>query len=174
MLLVGSGFFVYCIDVLRQTTSTYGGLTGALGWRFLRGHEPEAPPASVIAATVVAFDGLLAMSAGMAIGLGLLGRTYDSERRLRPARLEEPRLLLRAHDRQPAHLPRRRRRLRAAAPLRGPPLRGDEGLRRRLGRRARPDRHRLLAPPVHGLRPAALGRDRLRDQLVRLGASRSP
>ena len=27
MLLVGSGFFVYCIDVLEQTTSTYGGLT---------------------------------------------------------------------------------------------------------------------------------------------------
>jgi cytochrome c oxidase subunit I len=78
MLLVGSGFFVYCIDVLRQTTSTYGGLSGALGWRFLRGHEPEAPPASVIAATVVAFDGLLAMSAGMTMGLGLLGRTYDS------------------------------------------------------------------------------------------------
>ena len=78
MLLVGSGFFVYCIDVLKQTTSTYGGLSGALGWRFLRGHEPEAPPASVIAATVVAFDGLLAMSAGMTMGLGLLGRTYDS------------------------------------------------------------------------------------------------
>jgi cytochrome c oxidase subunit I len=78
MLMVGSGFFVYCIDVLRQTTDTYGGLTGALGWRFLRGREPQAPPASVIAATVVAFDGLLAMSAGMAIGLGLLGRTYDS------------------------------------------------------------------------------------------------
>jgi cytochrome c oxidase subunit 1 len=78
MMLVGSGFFVYCIDVLRQTTSTYGGLTGALGWRFLRGREPDAPPASVIAATVVAFDGLLAMSVGMTIGLGLLGRTYDT------------------------------------------------------------------------------------------------
>jgi cytochrome c oxidase subunit 1 len=78
VLLVGSGFFVYCIDVLRQTTSTYGGLFGALGWRFLRGHESAPPPAPVIAATVVAFDGLLAMSAGMAMGLGLLGRTYDS------------------------------------------------------------------------------------------------
>ena len=78
MLLVGGGFFVYCVDVLRQTTSTYGGLTGALGWRFLRGVDAEAPPAPVIAATVIAFDGLLAMSVGMAIGLGLLGRTYDS------------------------------------------------------------------------------------------------
>jgi cytochrome c oxidase subunit 1 len=78
MLLVGGGFFVYCIDVLRQTTNTFGGLTGALGWRFLAGHEAQPPPASVIAATVIAFDGLLAMSAGMTIGLGLLGRTYDS------------------------------------------------------------------------------------------------
>jgi cytochrome c oxidase subunit I len=78
MLMVGGGFFVFCIDVLRQTTDTYGGLTGALGWRFLRGRDRQAPPASVIAATVVAFDGLLAMSAGMTIGLGLLGRTYDS------------------------------------------------------------------------------------------------
>jgi cytochrome c oxidase subunit 1 len=77
MLLVGGGFFVYCIDVLRQTSNTYGGLTGALGWRFLAGHESESPPAPVIAATVIAFDGLLAMSAGMTIGLGLLGRTYD-------------------------------------------------------------------------------------------------
>jgi cytochrome c oxidase subunit 1 len=77
-LLVGTGFFVYCIDVLRQTTRTYGGLTGALGWRFLRGRTAEAPPAPVIAATVVAFDGLLAMSAGAAITLGLLGRTYDT------------------------------------------------------------------------------------------------
>jgi cytochrome c oxidase subunit 1 len=78
MLLVGTGFFVYCIDVLRQTTNTYGGLTGALGWRFLTGREPEPPPAAVIAAMVIAFDGLLAMSAGMTMGLGLLGRTYDS------------------------------------------------------------------------------------------------
>jgi cytochrome c oxidase subunit I len=78
ILLVGAGFFVYCIDVLRQATATYGGLSGALGWRFLWGRAPEAPPAPVIAATVVAFDGLLAMSAGMAVGLGLLGRTYDS------------------------------------------------------------------------------------------------
>ena len=30
-LLVGVGFFVYCIDVLEQTTATYGGLRRALG-----------------------------------------------------------------------------------------------------------------------------------------------
>jgi cytochrome c oxidase subunit 1 len=78
LLLVGSGFFVYCIDVLEQTTTTYGGLTRTLGWRFLSGREPDAPPPQAIAATVVAIDGLLAMAAGSAIVLGLLGRTYDA------------------------------------------------------------------------------------------------
>ena len=46
------------IDVLEQTTSTYGGLTRTLGWQFLRGRESEAPPPQAIAATVVAIDGL--------------------------------------------------------------------------------------------------------------------
>jgi len=78
LLLVGSGFFVYCIDVLEQTTATYGGLVRTLGWQFLRGREDEAPPPQAIAATVVAIDGLLAMASGTAIVVGLLGRTYDA------------------------------------------------------------------------------------------------
>ena len=118
VLLVGSGFFVYCIDVLRQTTSTYGGLTRRARLALPARARAEAPPAPVIAATVVAFDGLLAMSAGATIGLGLLGRTYDSGVGFDLLVVEEPRLLLRPHDREPADLPRRRRRLRAAAPLR--------------------------------------------------------
>jgi cytochrome c oxidase subunit 1 len=77
-LLVGGGFFVYCFDVLQQAVSRYGGLTRALGWQFLRGREKQAPPAQVIAAVVIAIDGLLAMAAGMAIMLGLIGHTYDS------------------------------------------------------------------------------------------------
>jgi cytochrome c oxidase subunit 1 len=77
-LLIGVGFFVYCFDILEQTASTYGGLTRALGWQFLRGRDEQAPPAQVIAAVVIAIDGLLAMAAGMAITLGLLGHTYDA------------------------------------------------------------------------------------------------
>jgi cytochrome c oxidase subunit 1 len=76
-LLVGVGFFVYCLDVLEQTTSRYGGLVRTLGWHYLSGREEEAPPPEAIAATVVAIDGLLSMAAGMSIVLGLLGRTYD-------------------------------------------------------------------------------------------------
>jgi cytochrome c oxidase subunit I len=78
MLLVGSGFFVFCMDVLQQTTAAYGGLSRAIGWEFLRGRDEAGPPPQVIAAVVIAIDGLLSMSAGMAIVAGLLGRTYDS------------------------------------------------------------------------------------------------
>jgi cytochrome c oxidase subunit I len=78
MLLVGTGMAVFCLDVLQQVTARYDGLAGALGWRFLRGRDSEAPPPQVIAATVIAIDGLLAMAAGTAIVAGLLGRTYDS------------------------------------------------------------------------------------------------
>ena len=76
-LLVGTGFCVYCIDVLEQTTATYGGLTRTLGWDYLRGREQKAPPPQAIAATVVAIDGLISCAVGATILVGLLGRTYD-------------------------------------------------------------------------------------------------
>jgi cytochrome c oxidase subunit I len=77
LLLVDAGFFVYCLDVLEQTTTRYGGLVRTLGWQFLRGREQEAPPPQAIAATVVAIDGLLSSAVASAILTGLLGRTYD-------------------------------------------------------------------------------------------------
>jgi len=76
-LLVGAGFCVFCIDVLEQTTNTYGGLFRALGWHYLRGRDEDAPPPQAIAATVVAIDGLISCAVGSTILLGLLGRTYD-------------------------------------------------------------------------------------------------
>lgn len=77
LLLVDAGFFVYCLDVLEQTTNRYGGLVRTLGWQFLRGREQTAPPPQAIAATVVAIDGLLSCAVASAILAGLLGRTYD-------------------------------------------------------------------------------------------------
>ena len=44
MMAIGCGFFVFCLDVLAQTAVAYDGLGGALGWRFLRGRDAEAPP----------------------------------------------------------------------------------------------------------------------------------
>jgi len=76
-LFVGAGFCVFCIDVLEQTTTTYGGLTRTLGWDYLRGREEKAPPPQAIAATVVAIDGLISCAVGSTILVGLLGRTYD-------------------------------------------------------------------------------------------------
>lgn len=78
MLLVGAGFFVFCTDMLMSATSTYGGLRGALGLWFLQGRDPEGPPPQVIAATVIAIDGLFASTVGASIVLGLIGRTYDT------------------------------------------------------------------------------------------------
>jgi len=77
VLLVDAGFFVYCLDVLEQVTTTYGGLVRALGWRLLSGREAGAPPPQAIAATVVAICGLLSSAVATAILTGLLGRTYD-------------------------------------------------------------------------------------------------
>jgi cytochrome c oxidase subunit 1 len=76
-LLVGAGFCVFCIDVLQQTTTTYGGVGRTLGLPFLRGREPQAPPPQAIAATVIAIDGLISCAVGSTIVIGLLGRTYD-------------------------------------------------------------------------------------------------
>jgi cytochrome c oxidase subunit 1 len=78
LLGVGAGFMVFCVDVVEQTTATYGGLIRTLGLRFLAGREAEAPPPQAIAATVVAIDGLLASTAGTAIVVGLLGHSWDS------------------------------------------------------------------------------------------------
>jgi cytochrome c oxidase subunit I len=78
-LLIGASFCVFCVDVLEQTTATYGGLARTLGWHYLRGREQNAPPPQAIAATVVAIDGLISCAVGSTILVGLLGRTYDSK-----------------------------------------------------------------------------------------------
>jgi cytochrome c oxidase subunit 1 len=77
LILVDGGFFVFCLDVLEQTTDRYGGLLRTLGWRYLFGREETAPPPQAIAATVVAIDGLLSCAVASAILGGLLDRTFD-------------------------------------------------------------------------------------------------
>ena len=81
----------------------------------------------MIAATVIAFDGLLAMSAGATISLGLLGRTYDTGVGFDLLVAKNLVYFFGHTIANLAHLPRRGHGLRAAAPLRGPRLRGDEG-----------------------------------------------
>jgi cytochrome c oxidase subunit 1 len=77
ILLVGAGFFVFCLDVLMTVTSTFGGLQQSLGIPFLRG-KGEPPPPQVIAATVISLEGLLAGAMGTTVVVAMLGRTIDS------------------------------------------------------------------------------------------------
>ena len=84
LLLVGIGFFAFCADLLATTTTTYGGLSRALGIPFLRGRDDSPPPPQAIAAVVVSIDGLLASAVGATIILALLGRTYDTSVQLDP------------------------------------------------------------------------------------------
>jgi cytochrome c oxidase subunit 1 len=79
MGLVGIGFLVYCIDVLKATTQAHGGLTGALGIKWLRGTDPEGPPPQVIAATAVALQGIICSAVGMTIVMALLDHTIDGQ-----------------------------------------------------------------------------------------------
>ena len=77
VLLVGAGFFVFCLDVLIKVTATYRGIQRPLGVLFLRGREDTAPPPQVIAATVVSLEGLLASAAGTTVVVSMIGRTAD-------------------------------------------------------------------------------------------------
>ena len=78
VLLVGAGFFVFCLDVLIKVTATYGGLQRPLGILFLRGRDDSPPPPQVIAATVVSLEGLLASAAGTTVVVAMIGRTADT------------------------------------------------------------------------------------------------
>jgi cytochrome c oxidase subunit 1 len=79
LVLVGVGFFVYCIDMVASITATYDGIGRSLGIPFLLGREDEAPPPQVIAATAVTTQGMLASAVGTTILLALIGRTFSSD-----------------------------------------------------------------------------------------------
>jgi cytochrome c oxidase subunit 1 len=78
IFLVGTGFLIYCVDVLEQCTRTYGGIVRTLGIDFLRGRDEAPPPPQVIGATVVSISGLAASAVGTTIGLALVVRSLDS------------------------------------------------------------------------------------------------
>ncbi|MCZ7589834.1 MAG: cbb3-type cytochrome c oxidase subunit I [Gaiella sp.] len=78
LLLVGAGFFVFCLDVLMQTTATYGGLQRALGISYLRNRDDSPPPPVALAAMAVAIEGLIATAVGTTIVVALIGRAIDS------------------------------------------------------------------------------------------------
>jgi cytochrome c oxidase subunit 1 len=77
MLLVGTGFMVFCVDVLARTSARYGSLLRAMGIDYLRNRDDSPPPPPVIAAVVVSIDGLIASAVGTTIVVAELGRTFD-------------------------------------------------------------------------------------------------
>ena len=93
-VLVGLSFALFCVAVLVQAIRTYGGLHHALAlpvlWEPAAAHGTEdgatdsgahaatIPPPSVLIATVTAIQGLITVSAGMVIGIGLLGHLADA------------------------------------------------------------------------------------------------
>lgn len=83
MGLLGVGFVIYCIDVLKAVTEAYGGLAGALGISWLRG-KGEAPPPQVIAATAVSLQGIIASAVGMTIVIALINRVIDGDAAINP------------------------------------------------------------------------------------------
>ena len=78
LLLVGVGFFVFCLDLLMQTTATYGSLQRALGISYLRNRDDSPPPPAALAAMAVAIEGLLASAVGTTIVVALIGHAIDS------------------------------------------------------------------------------------------------
>ncbi len=84
MGLVGVGFTIYCIDTLKAVTEAYGGLSGALGLKWLRGRSADAPPPQAIAATAVSLQGIIAGAVGMTIVVALLDHTIDGTVTLDP------------------------------------------------------------------------------------------
>lgn len=78
MVFVGTGFFIYCLDVLSCTIGVYGGLKRTLGLDFLRDRDDTPPPPQAIAATVVSLEGMLASVVGTTVLVALIDRTIDS------------------------------------------------------------------------------------------------
>lgn len=78
ILLVGAGFFVFCLDLLLQTSAAYGGLQRALGISYLRDRDDSPPPPAALAAIVVSIEGLLASAVGTTIVVALIGHAIDS------------------------------------------------------------------------------------------------
>ncbi len=78
VLFVGIGFAIYCLDILAGIVREYGSLLNGLALdtlipRLRRADGKVAPP-TVIAATMVAIDGILTVSAGTILVIALLGR----------------------------------------------------------------------------------------------------
>lgn len=77
LVLIGVGFVIYCVDMLRAITNHYGGLVRALGWSWLVGKAKTPPPPQTIAATATVILGIGASTVGMVILIAMLDHAID-------------------------------------------------------------------------------------------------
>lgn len=68
MLLIGTGFLLFYLDIARAIGKAYGGLGNGLGWRQLFGKDKGyGPPAAVVAGTMVSIVNVTAIAAGAVV-----------------------------------------------------------------------------------------------------------
>ncbi len=68
LLLIGVGFLLLYLDVARAIISRYGSLAKGLGWpQLFAGSQAEAPPAPVVAATMVLIINIAGIAAGAVV-----------------------------------------------------------------------------------------------------------
>jgi cytochrome c oxidase subunit 1 len=85
VLLVGVGFLLFYLEAARGIIARYGNFAHALGWRFLKtGKAHDAPPATVIASTVVILINLVSILAGAVILTMMLINLYVPELAIHP------------------------------------------------------------------------------------------
>jgi cytochrome c oxidase subunit 1 len=81
VLFVGIGFAVFCLDLMAGIIRTYGGVLNGLAWDTwipaLRRKDGKVAPPQVIAATMVAIDGLITVAAGSVLVIALLAHWFS-------------------------------------------------------------------------------------------------
>lgn len=78
LLLIGTGFLLLHLDIARAILKQYGSLGRALGWPQLFGPDDgKAPPAAVVASTMVLIVNILGITAGAAILVMSLVNLYQ-------------------------------------------------------------------------------------------------
>ena len=67
LLIIGSGFLLFYLDVARAILARYGNLSKGLGWPQLFGNSTDFPPAPVVAATMVLIINIAGIVAGAVV-----------------------------------------------------------------------------------------------------------
>lgn len=83
VLLVGVGMLLFYLESARAIIQKYGSFARALGWHFLRNGQ-DAPPATVIASTVVTIINIISILIGAVILTMMLVNLYVPEIAIHP------------------------------------------------------------------------------------------